>query len=146
MLKYYLVIFIFLLTVTPGNSFSEDKITVSIKVEGLKNDTGLCYMLLFKNKKGFPDSISESILNLQKSLINKSAEFTINIIPGTYAISILHDENLNNKLDKTWYGKPVEGIGVSNNPALSFGPPGFQESAVFLKEDKTTLKIIMKYL
>lgn len=146
MLKYILYILILFFAVVPLNSYSAEKITVHIKVEGFKNDKGLCYVLLFKNKKGFPDSSDHSILNLQKHVKEKSVEFNINIIPGTYALSIFHDENMNNKLDKKWYGKPVEGIGVSNNPEFGTGPPGFKESAVLLKEDKSTLKILMKYL
>ena len=145
MFKKPLYFLIFLLVTVHGTTFSEEKITVYIKVEGFKNNIGLCYLLLFKNRNGFPDSIDHSNIKLSKSVEQKSVEFKVSLIPGTYAVSILHDENLNEKLDKTWYGKPVEGIGLSNNPTISFGPPGFKESTVSLREDKSTLKIIMKY-
>ena len=73
------------------------------------------------------------------------ATFDFDITPGTYAISVLHDENLNEKLDKTWYGKPVEGFGISNNPKINFGPPDFRKSSISLKDKNCFVSISMKY-
>jgi len=35
---------------------------------------------------------------------------------GVYAVSVFHDENENQKLDKDFVGIPKEGYGASNNP------------------------------
>ena len=43
---------------------------------------------------------------------------------GDYAVSVIHDENNNAKLD-TFAGIPREGFGFSRNPAIRFGPPKF---------------------
>lgn len=64
--------------------------------------------------------------------------------PGTYAISVIHDENENTKLD-TKMGIPKEGIGFSNNVMGSFGPPSF-EKASFTVVDEKTLTIRLTYL
>lgn len=47
--------------------------------------------------------------------------------PGAYAVSVVHDENGNGKLDSNLVGLPVEKYGFSNNPVL-FGPPGFKDA------------------
>ena len=46
--------------------------------------------------------------------------------PGTYAISAMHDENGNGRLD-TFLGIPREGFGFSRNPRIGFGPPRFDQ-------------------
>lgn len=129
-----------------GETDPEENVTVHVRIEGFKNEKGLCCLLLFESKKGFPESSKHAILILKDRIINKSAEFEFNISSGIYAVSILHDENLNERLDKTWYGKPVEGFGISNNPEVGFGPPAFQESSIPLQDNNHFLKIKMIYL
>ncbi|APV48281.1 hypothetical protein BWI17_00450 [Betaproteobacteria bacterium GR16-43] len=48
---------------------------------------------------------------------------------GTYAISAIHDENDNNKLDSNLIGIPTERYGFSNNPSL-WGAPKFSDAKV----------------
>lgn len=49
--------------------------------------------------------------------------------PGTYAIAIYHDKNANRRFDKNFLGLPSEPYGISNNPAITFGPPSLEASA-----------------
>ena len=51
-----------------------------------------------------------------------------NVAPGTYAISVMHDENGNGKLDKSFIGIPTEGYGVSNNHTHAMSAPTWDES------------------
>ena len=60
--------------------------------------------------------------------------------PGTYAIGIFHDANLNNRLDNYFFGVPREQYGFSNNARGFMGPPAF-EGAAFLVEGKTEISI-----
>lgn len=46
------------------------------------------------------------------------------VAPGDYAVTVLHDENGNAKLD-TMLGIPREGVGFSNNPRLIASAPRF---------------------
>ena len=48
--------------------------------------------------------------------------------PGTYAISLFHDENGNGKLDKQLI-LPREGYGFSRDAPVRFGPPSFASAA-----------------
>lgn len=45
----------------------------------------------------------------------------LNIVKGSYAILVFHDENDNQKLDTAMFGKPTEYYGFSNN---TYGPYG----------------------
>jgi uncharacterized protein (DUF2141 family) len=145
MLKYLFMISLLLLPAVSGKTLPEE-ITVHVKAEGLKNNKGMCYLLLFKNKKGFPDSRAQAETVIQKPIEGSSVDFIFNAVAGKSAISVLHDENLNEKMDKTWYGKPVEGFGVSNNPRIGEGPPEFDESAISILNKNTIIHIRMIYL
>ncbi|MGD9708137.1 MAG: DUF2141 domain-containing protein [Candidatus Delongbacteria bacterium] len=122
------------------------EVNVTVSVEGFHSDKGFCRLLVYENKKGFPEDPKQAGLILSMEIKNKKTEFTFMIPPGIYAISILHDENSNEKLDKTWYGKPKEGFGISNNPRTKFVPPSFEESAVIIDHNNVEFLIKMLYL
>lgn len=64
---------------------------------------------------------------------------------GTYAISLVHDENSNGKLDIAVM-IPREGFGFSRNPAIGFGPPKFKSAAFTVGVGTTSQTIKMKYM
>jgi uncharacterized protein (DUF2141 family) len=68
----------------------------------------------------------------------------VNDLPnGEYGISLFHDINRNNKLDKSWIGKPTEPIGFSNNARPNFGPPAYDGIKFPFKKDMTiTINLI----
>ena len=47
------------------------------------------------------------------------------IPPGTYALAVIHDENMNGKLDTNWLGIPKEDYGFSNDAKGLFGAPSY---------------------
>lgn len=65
--------------------------------------------------------------------------------PGTYAVSVIHDENDNSELDTKALGIPKEGVGFSNNVMGKFGPPSFEQASINLADEKA-LNIDLKYL
>jgi uncharacterized protein (DUF2141 family) len=65
--------------------------------------------------------------------------------PGTYAISVFHDENSNGKLDTNFLGIPKEGVGASNDAKGHFGPPKFADAAFQFPGGHLELKIAMTY-
>jgi len=66
------------------------------------------------------------------------------LAPGVYAVSAIHDENDNRKLDKSFIGMPTEGVAFSNNAKIAFGPPKF-EKVRFHVEGETTQTMRMRY-
>ncbi len=65
--------------------------------------------------------------------------------PGTYAVSLVHDENANGKLD-TKAMIPGEGFGFSRNPMILFGPPSFGGAKFTLDANGGAQAIKMKYM
>jgi len=63
------------------------------------------------------------------------------IPPGTWAVLAYQDENENNELDRNFIGIPKENYGFSRDAAGRFGPPGFDDAAIDVREGTTVAPI-----
>ena len=68
-----------------------------------------------------------------------------NIAPGTYALAIVHDENMNGKLDTNWLGIPTEGYAFSNDAKALLGPPSFSAASFSYNTGNLEMTISMHY-
>ncbi len=119
---------------------------IQIKVTGLKNKNGQLGILIFTNKEGFPSDWQKAYKQILVPISGDIAEYTFTDLPfGTYAVSVMHDENKNKKLDTNFIGIPKEGYGVSNNATGSMGPPKFEDAAITLDKDKISTDIKVNY-
>lgn len=119
--------------------------TVEVRIEGLRSEKGIVRACLTRDPKFFPHCEKDAgshKLNIptpQAALLR----FT-NVTPGDYAITLLHDENGNAKLD-TMLGIPKEGVGFSNNPRLIAGPPKFVAARFQVESRPVSATIVLKY-
>jgi uncharacterized protein (DUF2141 family) len=67
------------------------------------------------------------------------------IPPGTYALVVLHDENMNGKVDTNWIGIPKEGYGFSNDAKASFSAPSFQDASFLYDGQMLEMTINLHY-
>ena len=146
MIKTILLKLFICLIILFGDIPAIDSITVFVEINGFRNENGFCRLLLFESDQGFPDTPEEAELMLSSKIVSRNANFIFKIIPGKYAMVILHDENSDGKINKTWYGKPKEGFGVSNNPEIGFSSPQFSESVLNIDEKNNYIKIKLNYL
>ena len=65
--------------------------------------------------------------------------------PGDYAISVIHDENGDGRLN-TFLGIPREGFGFSRNPRMRMGPPRYEECRIAVNGASMREAIQIKYL
>jgi uncharacterized protein (DUF2141 family) len=65
--------------------------------------------------------------------------------PGTYAVTVVHDENDNRKLDRNLLCMPREGYGFSNDASVGLGPPSFTKAAVTLGQEDKVITITIRY-
>ncbi|MBS4058853.1 MAG: DUF2141 domain-containing protein [Bacteroidetes bacterium] len=123
-----------------GHGFS-----LKVEVSGTRNSNGSLLFALYNREDAFPDEhyikyfrkISGEIVNGTSTVIFK------NLPKGKYAVSILHDENNDEKIDKGFI-LPVEGIGFSNYQAIGLSNrPNFKKASFILNGNKAiTIKII----
>lgn len=67
------------------------------------------------------------------------------IAPGTYAVSVLHDENADGELNTGNFGIPLEGFGFSQNPEIRTAAPEFSEAAIVVVGRETTTQVELIY-
>lgn len=115
---------------------------LQVSFSELRSQKGNILYLVFKSGQGFPGDASKAVKS--GSLPANSPDLVIDLPEGEYAVSVIHDENKNNKLD-TFLGIPTEGFGFSNNPRIFFGPPDFDDCRIKLQDD-LQIEIEMKHL
>ncbi len=113
-----------------ASAAGETTAAVQVEVTGLKNTAGQVGCLLFNSPEGFPEDYSKAYRQVISPIkgTQSSCEFK-DITPGTYAVIVLHDENMNGKMDKNFFGIPTEGYVASNNVRHAVSAPGFSESS-----------------
>ena len=92
--------------------------------------------------------ITLDISNIRSTKVaaDKAGTFQIdNVIPGTYAIALVHDENANDKMDLALF-LPKEGFGFSRNPKIGMGPPKFKSAQFTVGADDVSYAVKMKYI
>lgn len=128
-----------------GAAQAADDSTLTVSVTGLRNQKGNILVCLSANAKAFPDCSKDPAAH--KRTVRASAAGSISfsgLADGTYALSLVHDENANDKLDTT-LAIPKEGFGFSRNPKIAFGPPKFASAAFSLK-GSAAQTVKMKYM
>ncbi len=140
----FLFSFIFLHT---GSFAQQGKGTLTVHVDGLKNDNGLVEVSIYSSDSGFPVDTGKALKNEFSKINDRQAEINFRDLEfGSYAISVYHDENGNRKLDTNWLGIPKEGVGASNNAKGRFGPPKFRDAEFYFGKPEETITIRITYL
>jgi uncharacterized protein (DUF2141 family) len=139
-----------LLAALSGSAIAQEESShvgrIKICIGNLRNSDGMVGVALYQAKEGFPDKTERAFEGKKVAAGDHCVVMFENLPYGTYAISVLHDENGNGKMDKTIIGIPREGFGTSNNPKVRMGPPSFSESSFDLDKAEVTLNISMNYL
>ena len=119
---------------------------IRIEIAELRSSKGLVRCSLFSSAQDFPSRPDKGVALANGEISNEHAvcEFK-GLLPGTYAVSVFHDENSNGKLDTNFVGIPREGVGASNDAKGHFGPPKFDAAAFQFSGGRLDLKIKINY-
>jgi uncharacterized protein (DUF2141 family) len=120
---------------------------IHVEINGLHNDKGQAVCSLFSSAGDFPKKTDKALAHSTSLISNRHAicEFA-GVAPGTYAVSVFHDEDSNGKLDTNFMGVPREGVGASNDAKGHLGPPKFNAAAFRFAGGRLDLKITINYL
>jgi uncharacterized protein (DUF2141 family) len=124
-------------TVVPGAAGA-----LKVHVQGLRNEKGQLLFAVFGSAPGFPSRSEEALAT--RIVERHGLEHTVvfrGLPPGEYAVSFVHDENGNGRLDKNILGIPKEGFGVSNNVRPRIGAPAYRDAKLAYDGGERTLEI-----
>jgi len=120
---------------------------IHVSILNIRNSTGIVACALFESPVGFPIEFLRSATNVMIIKIRKTqarCDFE-DIPPGAYAMAVIHDENMNGKLDTHWLGIPTEGHGFSNNATGVLGAPTFAAASFLYNGRNLDLTISPHY-
>ena len=112
--------------------------TVEVRVSGVtagkgKVNVALCDKERFLKQCGYsgsaPARAAETVVTLK------------DVPAGTWAVLAYQDENENNELDRNFIGIPKENYGFSRDARGKFGPPGFEDAAIEVKDGTTVAPV-----
>ncbi|MBN1897777.1 MAG: DUF2141 domain-containing protein [Spirochaetes bacterium] len=119
---------------------------VILRIGPLKNKKGTLNLNIFTSEEGFPDDHKKAYRIISQNITHITQTIMMTNCPhGYYAVSVLHDENDNKKMDTGLFGIPKEGYGFSKNAKGFFGPPDFEDAKCLLKEKQMTVHIKLNY-
>jgi uncharacterized protein (DUF2141 family) len=117
-----------------------------LTVTGLRSAKGNVLICLTANARAFPDcSKDPQARSLTAPATRAAALHFDGLAPGSYAVSLIHDENGNGKLDTSLF-VPREGFGFSRNPAIAFGPPKFASARFEIGGGDATQTVRVRYM
>lgn len=118
--------------------------SLSMTLDGLRSTKGQILVCVTRTAAFFPDCTKDPEKR-HFAVAAKAGPIPLGtLVPGDYAIAIIHDENGNGKLD-TFAGIPREGVGFSRNPVLRFGAPSFKSASFPVAGAPVEQAIRLKY-
>ena len=120
---------------------------IHVKILSIRNSTGAVACALFESPAGFPTEFLHSATNIMMIKI-KDAQARCDfedIPPGTYALAVVHDENMNGKLDTNLLGVPTEGYGFSNDAKAFLSAPSFRAASFSYDGRNVDMTISLNY-
>jgi uncharacterized protein (DUF2141 family) len=121
--------------------------SIHVKVLNIRNSAGNIGCALFESPVGFPIEFLRYATNINIIKIwdaQARCDF-VDIQHGTYALAVIHDENMNGKLDTNWLGIPTEGYGFSNDAKAMLGPPSFSAASFTYDGQDMEMTISLHY-
>lgn len=120
--------------------------TVVVTVTDLRSTKGQILACLTTRADAFPDCEKDPLAHKLKVPAATEVHLDFGAVsPGRYAVSLVHDENGNGKLD-TRLMIPREGYGFSHDAPVHMGPPKFDRAAFAVGPENVRLAIRMRYL
>ncbi|MFG6687520.1 DUF2141 domain-containing protein [Mariniflexile sp. HNIBRBA6329] len=122
-----------LFSVIALNAQESNQNDITVVISNIKSNNGKVFAALYNSESTF---LGKGIKGNIENIENNSCTVTFKNIPnGTYAVSMFHDENDNNKMDTNFMGIPKEDYGCSNNAKGFMGPPKWEDAKFEIKNE-----------
>jgi len=120
---------------------------IHVEILEIRNSIGAVACALFEGPEGFPTGylrFATNIMMVKVRATKATCDFE-NIASGTYALAVIHDENLDGELQTNWMGVPKEGYGFSNDAKGSLGAPSFEAASFSYNGQSLKMTIALQY-
>ena len=121
---------------------------LKVRIDGLRSTRGKILAYVWNQGDGFPAEKRKTLAIAEVAIRGGQAEFDVEVPASErrLAVSVMHDENGNGKMDSNFLGIPLEGYATSNNvPHSMIGPPRFKDAEFEIRETPAIVQIKMLY-
>ena len=120
------------------NDIKAEKLsTIRIEVSNIRSANGSLQLGIFRNESEFKsEKPFKSIVISKKDISNNTLSYSFNLEEGVWGISLLDDENNNQKMDYNLLNMPKEGFGFSNFYLSGFKRPVFSDFSFTLNKNE----------
>jgi len=109
--------------------------SLTVNISGLKSNKGTLIVGIYTNESDFlKNQFKSDVIKIKN---NEAFVIFKNLAAGEYAVSFIHDENNNKKMDTNFFGIPKEKYGCSNNARGFMAPPKYVDAKFRLTENRT---------
>ena len=133
-MKKLILILAFIFSGISTTTAQEETFNLTVNISGLSSNKGTLMVGIYNKKEHFLNKQFKG--DLAKIENKKSVVVFKNLPKGEYAVSFIHDENDNKKMDTNFIGIPKEDYGCSNNATGFMGPPKYDDAKFQLSENK----------
>lgn len=131
---------------TSADAQHSESASLDVEIAALRSTKGVIRICLTSDRRYFPDCANDPASHHVTVPANGERHVRfVNLPRAHYALSLIHDENGNGKLD-TRLGIPREGFGFSRNPRILFGPPSFKATSFPLDSGLVRMQVKMEYM
>jgi uncharacterized protein (DUF2141 family) len=114
-----------------------------IKATGFKNHKGQVLFAVVDSPEAYDLIEKKAFTKSTLKLTSENAQVSFTLPYGWYAVSVVHDQNSNDKLDSNFLGIPKEPYGFSNNPK-SMGKPSFDDAKFKLDAAQKIIEVTVE--
>jgi uncharacterized protein (DUF2141 family) len=122
--------------------------TLRVRIDGLRSARGKVLVYVWNQGDGFPSEKKKTLTVAEVAIQGTQAacEFAIPASEKRLAVSVMHDENGNGKMDSNFLGIPLEGYATSRNvPHSIVGPPRYTDAEFPVGDANGNVAIKMLY-
>ena len=133
------VLVIFTFTVAASE---EPLLALTVMVDGAEPNVGQILVSLFDSEETYlkkPIAMKANAVDADGRAVFAFA----GLRPGEYAVTVMHDENSNGKLDTGCLRIPKEKIGFSNNAKGTLGPASYDKTRFQLTGSNTEITVTL---
>lgn len=130
----------------PLESIKDDTAHLVVLIHGLEEDEGQISMTCRTDGPGWPSGDGGEYVRVVPVTGHRGMfEISIDDVPcGIYAISLFHDVNADNDMNRTAIGLPLEPWGMSNNAMGLMSAPTFEQASFVVTPPTTTIQIDLR--
>ena len=137
-------VFTFLVLLIAGTSpaASESTGDLIVNISGFPSSEGFAMVALNNSEESYKVGEASAIAKTKTMVVDQKVQVIFTNLPyGWYGISLYHDENGNEEMDKNAMGIPEEAYGFSNNAKEFFGKPSYEDVMFQLNSTEKQISI-----